>query len=83
MKNQHIQIALENLRNDQEEKKQEVDESEMKGVETNENGGNRDENQLTPQQMEVIEKEVQKRIKKERTLDGGVKNLKEKAPFHF
>ena len=55
----------------------------MKGVETNENGGNRDENQLTPQQMEVIEKEVQKRIKKERTLDGGVKNLKEKAPFHF
>lgn len=33
--------------------------------------------------MEVIEKEVAKKLKKDRTLDGGVKHIKEKAPIIF
>lgn len=40
-------------------------------------------NDLTPQQLEQIEKEVNKKLKKERTLEAGIKHIREKVPFHF
>ncbi len=39
--------------------------------------------ELTAAQIENIEKEVTKKLKKERNLESGVKYIREKAAFHF
>jgi hypothetical protein len=38
---------------------------------------------LTSAQVENIEKEVTKRLKKERIIEVGMKQVREKAPFHL
>ena len=39
--------------------------------------------ELTFAQEEGIKKEVLKRLKKERTLEGGIRLVREKAAFHW
>jgi hypothetical protein len=49
-------------------------------------GFNRQENPeivLNAAQIENIEKEVSKRLKKERVFEAGMKQVREKAPFHL
>ena len=41
------------------------------------------ESQLTSAQIDQIEKEVGRKLKKERNFDGGVKQIREKTPFHL
>ena len=41
------------------------------------------EDGLNQAQLDQIEKEVIKKLKKDRTLDGGVRHIKEKAAFTF
>ena len=38
---------------------------------------------LSVAQTEQIEKDIAKKLKKERTFEGGVKQIREKTPFHF
>jgi hypothetical protein len=59
------------MKNDNEERKNEED------IKMNPEDG------LSAAQLDLIEKEVIKKLKKERTLDSGVRNIKEKAPFNF
>jgi hypothetical protein len=38
---------------------------------------------LNATQIDAIEKEVTKRLKKERVFEAGMKQVREKAPFHL
>jgi hypothetical protein len=38
---------------------------------------------LNNAQIDLIEKEVNRKLKKERTFEGGMKQVREKAPFHL
>ena len=41
------------------------------------------ETTLTQAQLDQIEKEVARKLKKDRTFEGGMKQVREKAPFHL
>lgn len=38
---------------------------------------------LNNAQIDLIEKEVNRKLKKERTFEAGMKQVREKAPFHL
>lgn len=41
------------------------------------------EEQLSAAQIDQIEKDISRRLKKERTLEAGMKQVRERAPFHL
>jgi hypothetical protein len=87
-----IQVTLDTLKNEQEEKKAVAPEDvinlgggdlHMKEVHHINNDKNNPEIVLNQGQIEQIEKEVTRKLKKERTFEAGMKQVRERAPFHL